>query len=289
MCMLEVSAKHGLVISCFYYLFWHSSAGTANKAAEVKWLREKKSVWDVQTPQEPKKIQWGPSAFLGTAKGSLCPVWSTAGKRVAELERLPKRTMAIIGGEMLQEEKMERTGLFRHGQAEGRQAGRGRTSEGSKAPSRSPGWGRGTGRWRRAPPGGGGAAAAGPGSAPARSSVRAAGIPSGDRGRNVSGLAHPAGTREAPGAPRLPSTGPAAAPARVSCSMLSWATIAPKNPSSTAGLILEATATYSAQFYHFANKWSLSHLSCHHLLGLYMFRVGEAVALLGLISALCDT
>lgn len=162
---------------------------------------------------------------------------------VAGLERLPKSTMAMIGSEMLQEKNWNRRGCLDIEKRRGRKDGKGRKNEGKNEPSPLPEAegeepGRGAGRplvvaarQRR-----------GPGSAPARPSAPLEFPPRAGVG-NVSGLAHPAGQGQAPGAPRLLSPGPAATPARVPCLMLSCSTTARKNPSSTAGLILQANAT----------------------------------------------
>lgn len=135
--------------------------------------------------------------------------------------------------------------------------------------------GGGAGRWRRAPPCGGSAAAARARLCAGPSvclSVRTAGIPSGDRGREHVRLGPSSWYRT--GA-RCPLASPPQAPPRpgpvcpVNALLLSTA---PKNPSSTAGLILEATATQSAGFCHFA----LAHLSYrHHLLGLQCLGAGS--------------
>lgn len=117
----------------------------------------------------------------------------------------------------------------------------------------------------------------GPGSAPAPlsvrpsvcPSVRTAGIPSGDRGREHVRPGPSSWHRTGVRCPLPPRPRPRRGPGPRALFNAPLLSTAPKNPSCNAGLILEATATQSAGFCHFANNWSLAHLSYHHhLLGL---------------------
>lgn len=110
-------------------------------------------------------------------------------------------------------EELEQTGLFRHREAEGKEGWKGRKNEGKNEPSPLPeAEGEELGRGAERPLVVAARQRRGPGSAPARPSAPLEFPPRAGVG-NVSGLAHPAGKGQAPGAPRLLSPGLAATPA----------------------------------------------------------------------------